>query len=73
MKKIITQFLLLILILSCDLCRKPIKDDYYKKDTEVFDAQLNINKPEYETLCPMCYRQMQYIYQKYYQEKEGLK
>ena len=67
-KVIIPLFLILSLaVLNCDWCK--VGTGKYKK-IEIFDAQLQQNVPEYTILCPMCYRQIEEIFKKYY-EKEN--
>ena len=68
MKKFIP--FLFCLIILCSWCKRIIHDDYYKRDDRVFDATLQSYAPEYEILCSMCYRQIEWIFQKYYEKEE---
>lgn len=70
MKNLIS--ILFCLVILCSWCKHPIHDDYYEKDKEVFDAHLQYHQPEYNILCPMCYRQIQEIFKKYYEKVDNV-
>lgn len=57
---------LIMAVILCSNCKRILHDDCYVK-SDHFDTNLQQHKPDYDILCPSCYRLIPFMFKDYYE------